>query len=106
MRIDVRCENDVLEIDLELAGGVDVADEDVVRVIANDFLALGGDAILSPVIPDGGFAFDSSMPLVRDSLVEWLRGRGSLEGESFSTADDPKWNVPADLPAGCALPGP
>ena len=103
MRIDVSCESDDLQIDLRLDDGRSVSNDDVVRVVANDFLALGGDSILSPVIPDGGFAFDTSLPLVRDSLVEFLRGRGDIQGESFSTADRPKWNVPAELPPGCAL---
>ncbi len=104
LRIEVSCQNDVLEIDLQLDDGRSVSNEDVVRVVANDFLALGGDAILTPAIPDGGFEFDSSLPLLRDSLVEFLRGRGDIVGESFSTADRPKWNVPADLPDSCALP--
>ena len=105
MRIEVSCENDNLDIDLELDDGRSISNEDVVRVVANDFLALGGDAILTPAIPDGGFEFDSSLPLVRDSLVEFLRGRGDIAGESFSTADRPKWNAPAELPDGCAIPG-
>ena len=104
LRIDARCEDDVLEIDLELADGRSVSDDDVMRVITTDFLALGGDRILTPAMPDGGFEFDSSLPLLRDSLVEFLRGKGDIEGESFSTAANPKWNVPAEVPAGCALP--
>lgn len=100
MRIAVSCENDVLDIDLELDDGRSVSNDDVLRVVANDFLALGGDSILSPVMPDGGFEFDSSLPLVRDSLVEFLRGRGDIEGESFSTAHRPKWSVPADCADG------
>ena len=103
MRIDVRCEAGVLEIGMETDDGRQIADDDVVRLITTDFLALGGDAILSPVMPDGGFVFDNRLPLLRDSLVEWLRGRGDIVGESFSTADNPKWRVPAELPAGCAL---
>ncbi len=105
MRVDVSCEQDVLEIDIRLDDGRPVGEEDRVRIVANDFLALGGDAILTPVMPEGGFAFDNSLPLVRDSLVAWLRGRGDLEGESFSSGDRPKWTVPAEIPAGCALPG-
>ena len=42
--------------------------------------------------------------VVRDTLVDWLRGRGDIEGESFSTAESQKWWAPSELPAGCALP--
>ncbi len=104
MRVGARCEGDTLLIDMHLNDGRTVTDHDRVRVVANNFLALGGDGILTPIMPEGGYAFDDSLPLVRDTLVDWLRGRGDIEGESFSTAESQKWWAPSELPAGCALP--
>ena len=72
-------------------------------MIANDFLTMGGDDILTPVIPEGGFAIDESMPLVRDVLVDWFRnGPSTLAPEDFLTVGEPVWSVPATIPPGCS----
>ena len=84
--------------------GSEIADDDRVRLIANDFLVLGGDDVLTPIIPDGGFEIDMSMPLVRDVLVDWFRNHPATLGpEDYSSADKPRWRVPASVPENCAL---
>jgi hypothetical protein len=81
-----------------------VRDDDRLTVVVNDYLALGGDNILTPVIPQSGFDVDDSMPLTRDVLVEWFRRKGgSLNPEDFLTTENPKWNVPDPLPGTCSL---
>lgn len=104
LRVFVSCSNDKMNVVMTLADGADVEDDDRIRVIANDFLAFGGDDVLTPVLPEGGFDVDDSMPLTRDVLVEWFRSRaGSLNPEDFLTTASPKWNVPDSLPASCTL---
>ena len=104
MRVFVSCTIDKMEVVMQLANGSAVRDDDRLTVVVNDYLALGGDNILTPVIPQSGFDVDDSMPLTRDVLVEWFRRRGgSLNPEDFLTTENPKWNVPDPLPGTCSL---
>ena len=73
-------------------------------MLANDFLTLGGDDVLTPVIPDDGFAIDESMPLTRDVLVDWFRGQsGQLSPDEFQSTASPRWNLPDNVPDTCRL---
>jgi hypothetical protein len=104
MRVSVSCADDAMDVILELSDGTIVQDDDRVTLIANDFLVLGGDDVLTPIIPDDGFAMDYSRPLVRDALVEWFRSQGgTLDPSSYQSTDSPRWNVPDPLPATCSL---
>ena len=104
MRVFVRCDNDKMKVVMELSNGTKIHDGDRVRVIVNDYLALGGDDILTPVIPESGFDIDNNTPLTRDVLVEWFRAKaGSLNPDDFLTTDRPRWNLPDSLPASCTL---
>ncbi len=79
--------------------------EDVIRVITNDFLALGGDGIFDPAKPEDGFEYGDDGPLTRDVLVEWFRARPSrMNAADFRSAGEPRWNLPNDLPESCTLP--
>ncbi|MFQ5608651.1 MAG: bifunctional metallophosphatase/5'-nucleotidase [Woeseiaceae bacterium] len=104
VRVTIRCENDEMIIDMVLNHGRVIADDDRVRLIANDFLALGGDDILTPVMPDEGFEYDDGLPVTRDVLVDWFRtAPDRLSASDFSSHGQPRWNVPADLPPTCSL---
>lgn len=104
MRAFVSCTNDKMEIVLRLANGSAVRDDDRLTVVVNDYLALGGDDILTPVIPRSGFDIDDNLPLTRDVLLAWFRGKGgSLNPEDYLTTENPKWNVPDLLPNTCSL---
>jgi 5'-nucleotidase len=104
MRVFVSCDNGAMEISIQLSDGSTVQDDDKVSVIANDFLAFGGDGILTPVIPEAGYVIDEQQPLTRDVLVDWFRRQGgSMNPEDFSTSGKPKWNLPESLPRSCAL---
>ena len=103
IRAAISCDSGGLEIVALRPDGREIRDEESVRVIANDFLTMGGDDILTPVIPEGGFAIDESMPLVRDVLVDWFRnGPSTLAPEDFLTVGEPVWSVPATIPPGCS----
>jgi 5'-nucleotidase len=104
MRVFVECANDKMKIVMELDSGTTIRDDDSLTVIVNDYLALGGDGILTPIMPDGGFDVENGMPLTRDVLVEWFQDNGdSLNPADYVTTENPKWNVPDPLPASCML---
>lgn len=98
IRVAAECTRRGVDVAIRRDSGEPVKDEDRVRVIANDFLALGGDDILLPVLPDGGFAIDDSMPRVRDVLVHWFRHQERLHPGDFSPGAGPRWQ----LGPGCA----
>lgn len=104
MRVFVTCDDNQMNVDMLLADGNTIRDDDVVDVAVNDFLALGGDGILTPILPDGGFDMNDDMPLVRDALGEWFAsGGGALRAEQFLDHENPRWNLPENLPANCFL---
>ena len=102
MRVFVSCNDTQMNVLMRLDDGREIMDEDNFRIVVNDFLALGGDDILTPVIPEGGFEIRYDMPLTRDALVEWFRaGPPTLAPEDFRTHDAPKWTVPDIIPNTC-----
>ena len=104
MRVFLTCENDAMDIVIRLPNDSKVQDEDTLTVVVTDFVALGGEGVLKPVTPPGGFDIDYRKPLARDLLVDWLRDRGgSLNPDDFLTTESPKWNVSENLTASCAL---
>lgn len=103
MRVFVRCADDRLNVLMQRQDGSPILDEEVLSVAVNDYLALGGDGVLEPVIPEDGFDIDYSRPLARDMLVDWFRRQGgSLNPDDFETTANPKWNVPDTLPPSCS----
>ena len=102
MRVVVACDTDGMQVTLRLDDGREIADTDTVRVVANDFLALGGDDILTPAIPPEGLDIDQGLPLTRDVLVQWfLENAGTLDPAQFQTHAAPKWTVPDIMPETC-----
>ena len=104
VRVRVACDDGRMDVRMTLDNGHVIADDDRVCLIANDFLALGGDQILDPVMPEGGFDISEGEVLTRDLLVDWFRATpGHLRASDFMTQGEPRWDVPADLPANCSL---
>jgi 5'-nucleotidase len=104
MRVFISCSDTGMQVRMQLDDGHEINDEDRIRLIANDFLALGGDDILTPAIPEGGFELRYDMPLTRDVLVEWFGAHsGDLDPANFRSHASPKWNLPDPFPASCHL---
>jgi hypothetical protein len=94
-----------MSVNMVLSDGRSIADEDMIKVITNDFLALGGDDILDPPMTAGGFEYRGDGPLTRDVLVEWFRARPSrMNAADFRSAGETRWNLPKHLPESCTLP--
>ena len=106
MRVFVDCSDDQVSIRMLRPDGREIEDTDTLRVVVNDFLALGGDGILTPVIPAEGFNLSDGAPLVRDTLVDWFRERGGrIRADDFLNLDRPRWNLPEPLAANCVFSG-
>ena len=103
LQVTIECRSEVMQVDMRLSDGRIVDDDMRVRVVANDFLALGGDDILTPAIPPGGFAIDDSLPLTRDVLVDWFREQRRLRAEDFLRDGNPNWRGDRDVPSSCRL---
>ncbi len=104
MRVFVECDDDHMSITMLLADGREIKDDENIRFLTNDFLALGGSGMLIPGMPEGGYQFSNDLPLVRDSLVEWFRMHdGQIHAEQYLNPENPRWNLPDPLPAECSL---
>jgi len=104
LRVFVSCDNNAMDVTLQLDDGRQLEDADRVSLLANDFLALGGDDVLTPVIPADGFPIDESLPLTRDVLVGWFKQRSApLHPDDFRSDDTPRWNLPVNFPESCRL---
>lgn len=102
--IHVTCDDERMNISMKLDDGRTVNDDDMVRVITNDFLALGGDELLTPVAPEDGYQFDDRYPLMRDVIVEWFEAQpDTLDASQFRNGDSHTWNLPENLSSDCKL---
>lgn len=104
MRVFVECSGEQMSVTMLLPDGQEIEDKDRLMVIANDFIALGGDGVLTPVMPEGGFEIQRNMPLVREVLADWFRNQqGPLRADQFLDQTNKRWNLPDPIPASCAL---
>jgi 5'-nucleotidase len=105
MRAFVACESGQMSVQMIRDDGREIQDSETLRVVANDFLILGGDNVLTPVILEGGFELPRATPYVRDILVDWFKKRGgSMNAVQFRDPDRLRWNLPDLLPEDCEFP--
>ena len=94
VRVHADCKAGVAEITMTRPSGAIVKDEESLRVAVTDFVAAGGDNILTEVIPPGGFAIDQAAPLVRDVFADYLaRLKEPLREEPLFEKDHPRLTV-------------
>jgi 2',3'-cyclic-nucleotide 2'-phosphodiesterase (5'-nucleotidase family) len=104
MRVAVACNSTDMAVAMHFTDGREISDSDLVTVAVNDYIALGGDDILTSVIPEGGYVIDDSLPLTRDVFIDWLGDKGgSINAEDFDSTANPKWVRPDDLDPACHL---
>jgi len=106
MRVAVACDDGQMSVGMHTDSGGEISDTDKLKVLTNDYLALGGDGIFVNVAPVGGFPIDSNMPLSRDLFLHWLADRGgSLRASDYDSSSNPKWTRPARIPRSCQFTG-
>lgn len=103
IRVFAACDDNKLHVTMIRQDGSEIEDQEMLAVMTTDFLATGGDDVLTPIIPEGGFPIARDTPLVREAIADWMRRRGgNLSADSFSDADSPKWNIPDSILDGCS----
>jgi len=104
MRVFVSCDSDQMHLRMVRPDGSEITDSEILKVVTNDFLLLGGDEIFTPVIPTGGFDIPYGTPMVRDMLVNWFKERGGrIHADDFFDPDNRRWNRPDPMPPECRL---
>ena len=102
VRVAASCRNSRLAVAMTRPSGRTIRDDDRLVVVTHAFLATGGDRLLTPVMPPGGFPLDDALPLVRDVVADWLEDRGGRlrENQLINTAQ-PRWRYSGTLPLIC-----
>jgi len=102
VRVAATCRNRRMTVAMTLTSGRTVHDDGRLAVVTTDFLATGGDRLLTPVMPPGGFPLDDDLPLVRDVVADWLEDRsGRLRESQFINTAQPRWRYSGTLPFTC-----
>ncbi len=102
VRAQLRCVRGELVASLTREDGRVLAGDDEIDVVVSDFLATGGDGVLSEVRErEGALRLEDDPPL-RDAMVEVLRTRGgSLAASSLFDPAHPRVALPSDRPVSC-----
>lgn len=100
IRVVARCQAGALNVMLFRPPAEAIADDTMLDVVVTDFLALGGDGVLSPIMPAAGFTIPADGPLLRDVVADWLRARGGrVRQDDF---DDVRWAYASPPPISCS----
>jgi 2',3'-cyclic-nucleotide 2'-phosphodiesterase (5'-nucleotidase family) len=102
IRVRAACAGGALTVTMLRPSGKPIRDDERLLVSTMDFLASGGDGILTPAMPPGGFAVTTNGTLARDDIADWLRRRGGhLREEDLINPANPRWQYPEALPIDC-----
>jgi len=101
--VHAQCRNGALVVDLRTSTGRTISDGDAMTLVTTDFVATGGDAIMTGLAREPG-ALRMLGRLVRDEVVQLLGQRGGI-----LRADDPslfngaarRFRLPAARPVRC-----
>ena len=102
VRVRAQCSAGSLEVTLLRPAGTPIGDDEGLLMVTSDFLATGGDGILTSVIPPAGASILEDAPTARDVLADYLRRRGGqLREEHLVDVDQPRITYPGSLPVTC-----
>jgi 5'-nucleotidase len=102
IRVRAVCADGALAVMMLRPSGAAIRDNERLLVSTMDFLATGGDGILSPVMPPDGFAQTTDGTLARDDVADWLRRRGGrLREEDLINPANPRWQYSETPPIDC-----
>jgi len=101
-KVDATCEGSNLRVMLTRPSGMPIRADDRLTVATSDFVATGGDGVVAPAGPLGDIRTVAGAPLLRESVVTWLRTRGGrLNENQFVSAENRRWHFPAPRPVMC-----
>jgi 5'-nucleotidase len=102
IRVRAQCANGALDVTMLRPSDAPIRDDEPLLVVASDFIATGGDGILTAVTPPGGFPVDHAAPLARDVFADYLgRMKSPLREEPLLEKDSPRLVVSGTLPLQC-----
>jgi 2',3'-cyclic-nucleotide 2'-phosphodiesterase (5'-nucleotidase family) len=103
VRATIRCGASGIEVDLRRANGKPIRDDDVLVLLASDFLATGGDVVFQAAgLTAADFELEQDPP-IREELVNALRRRGGrLRAQDLMPAGKPRVVLPGPRPVVCA----
>jgi 2',3'-cyclic-nucleotide 2'-phosphodiesterase (5'-nucleotidase family) len=101
-KVDARCDGQMLRVTLTRASGVPIRADERLIVATSDFIAGGGDGIVAPAGTLGEITTVEGSPLLRESLVTWLRSRGGrFDANQFVSHEHRRWSYPGSRPVVC-----
>lgn len=100
VRVVASCARASAALDVRLVrdGGREIRDDETVEVVANDFLLTGGDGFWGPVSAP---AVEITPELVRDAMLERLRGKARLAQDELLVPGKPRLVLPGPRPVRC-----
>jgi 2',3'-cyclic-nucleotide 2'-phosphodiesterase (5'-nucleotidase family) len=101
-KVDARCDGNMLRVMLTRSSGATIRADEQLTVATSDFIAGGGDGIVAPAGALGEIRTVEGAPLLRESLVAWLRSRGGrLHENQFVASEHRRWTYPGSRPVVC-----
>ena len=101
-KVDARCDGTMLRVMLRRSSGATIGADERLTVATSDFIAGGGDGIVAPAGALGEIRTVEGAPLLRESLVTWLRHRGGrLNENQFASSEHRRWSYPGSRPVVC-----
>ena len=101
-KVDAKCEGANLRVVLTRSSGAVIRPDDKLTVVTSDFIAGGGDGLMAPAGPVGDVRNPEGAPILRESVVAWLRSRGGrLNENQFVSPDNRRWHYPMPRPVTC-----
>jgi 5'-nucleotidase len=102
-RVNAACELGTLRVTLTGRAGTPIDPGERLTVVTSDFVASGGDGVLTPAGPLGEVKNVSGAPILHDAVADWLRRRGgSVSDAQILAPDSRRWNYPGQRPVSCS----
>ena len=102
VRAELRCAGETLVATLSRVDGRPIPEAELLDVVVSDFLATGGDGVLSELRAQEGAVRLEDGPPLREAMVEVLRARGGrLSASTFLDPARPRVVLPSRRPVRC-----
>jgi 5'-nucleotidase len=102
IRVRATCADGRLDLTMTRQSGRTIGDAEALTVVVSDYLAMGGDGMLTPVMPPAGFPVPPTAALARDAFADYLKGRGGhLSEDQLRDPANPRLMLPGALPVTC-----
>jgi 5'-nucleotidase len=101
IRVEARCADEKLRVTLLRKHGVPIRDAERLSIVTSDYLATGGDRLLTPIGGPSSRVRSASPELLRDVLAYELRQRKSLKAAALYDPRHPRLKAPSRRPVRC-----